>query len=127
MLISQKLNIESLGGPFRIILEDFLKRTAAKLDIRIKYKIDGSYTAGDFYAAGIHNSIRDNLIKLAPADEAGIKTDVGRVFGQGDLVNFLSHDKPGRLEITFDQARDFVRGLRDLTRRCEDYKLIKGR
>jgi hypothetical protein len=116
-----------LGGPFRLILEDFLKRTATKLELKVKFKIDGKYTVGDFLNAGIQDVIRDSLIKLAPAEDTAIKTDVGRVFGQGDLVNFLSHDNPGRLEVTIDQAKDFVRGVRDLTRRCETHKIIKGR
>ena len=116
-----------LGGPFRLILEDFLKRTAAKLELKIKFKFDGKYTSGDFANAGIQDAIRDTLIKLAQAEDTAIRTDVGRVFGQGDLVNFLSHDNPGRLEVTFDQAKDFVRGVRDLTKRCETHKIIKGR
>jgi recombinational DNA repair ATPase RecF len=116
-----------LGGPFRLILEDFIKRSAAKLEVRVRFRIDGKYTVGDFITAGIQNTIRDTLMKLAPADETAIRTEVGRVFGQGDLVNFLSHDNPGRLEVTFDQAKDFVQGLRDLTKRCETHKLIKGR
>ena len=116
-----------LGGPFRLILEDFIKRTAAKLEVRVRYKIDGKYTTGDFITAGIQNTIRDALMKVAPADEMEIRTEVGRVFGQGDLVNFLSHDNPGRLEVTFDQAKDFVQGLRDLMKRCEAHRLIKGR
>lgn len=116
-----------LGGPFRLILEDFLKRTAVNLQLKVKYRIDGKYTAGDFVFAGIHDAIRDALIKLDPSHETDIRTGIGRVFGQGDLVNFLSHDSHGRLEVTLDQARDFVRGIRDLTKRCEDNKLIKGR
>jgi hypothetical protein len=116
-----------LGGPFRLILEDFLKRTAAKLELKVKFKIDGRYTAGDFVNSGIQDVIRDSLIKFTPAEDTAIKTDVGRVFGQGDLVNFLSHDNPGRLEVTIDQAKDFVRGVRDLTQRCETHKIIKGR
>lgn len=116
-----------LGGPFRLILEDFIKRSAAKLEVKVRFKIDGKYTAGDFVTAGIQNTIRDTLVKVAPADETEIRTEVGRVFGQGDLVNFLSHDNPGRLEVTFGQAKDFVQGLRDLTKRCEAHKLIKGR
>jgi recombinational DNA repair ATPase RecF len=116
-----------LGGPFRLILEDFIKRSAAKLEVKVRFKIDGKFTAGDFVTAGIQNTIRDTLVKVAPADETEIRTEVGRVFGQGDLVNFLSHDNPGRLEVTFDQAKDFVQGLRDLTKRCETHKLIKGR
>lgn len=116
-----------LGGPFRLILEDFIKRSAEKLEVKVRFKIDGKYTAGDFVTAGIQNTIRDTLVKVAPADETEIRTEVGRVFGQGDLVNFLSHDNPGRLEVTFDQAKDFVRGVRDLTKRCETHKKIKGR
>ncbi len=95
--------------------------------MRVRYKIDGKYTAGDFVTAGIQNTIRDTLVKLAPTDETVVRTEVSRVFGQGDLVNFLSHDNHGRLEVTFDQAKDFVQGLRDLTKRCEAHKLIKGR
>ena len=116
-----------LGGPFRLILEDFLKRTAAKLELKVKFKFDGKYTSGDFVNAGIQDAIRDTLIKMAPSEDTVIRTDVGRVFGQGDLVNFLNHDNPGRLEVTFDQAKDFVRGVRDLTRKCETHKIIKGR
>jgi len=116
-----------LGGPFRLILEDFIKRSAAKLEVKVRFRIDGKYTAGDFVTAGIQNTIRNTLVKLAAAEETAICTDVGRVFGQGDLVNFLSHDNPGRLEVTFDQAKDFVQGLRDLTKRCEEHKLIKDR
>lgn len=116
-----------LGGPFRLIAEDFIKRSAAKLEVKVRFKIDGKYTAGDFVTAGIQNTIRDALLKAAPADEMAIRMEVGRVFGQGDLINFLSHDNPGRLEVTFDQARDFVQGLRDLTKRCETHRLIKGR
>lgn len=116
-----------LGGPFRLILEDFLKRTASKLELRVKFKLDGKYTAGDFVNSGIQDEIRKALTKLAPSEDIAIRTDVGRVFGQGDLVNFLSHDNPGRLEVTFDQAKDFVRGVRDLTKRCETHKIIKGR
>lgn len=109
------------------LFEDFLTRTAARFKLKVKFKLDGKYTAGDFVNCGIQNKIRDKLIKLAPTEEAAIRTDVSRVFGQGDLVNFLSHDNPGRLEVTFDQAKDFVRGVRDLTTRCEEHKLIKGR
>lgn len=117
----------NLGGPFRLAIEDFLKRTAAKLELKVKFKPDGSYTGGDFVTAGIQNRIRDELIGLDGANEADILTDVGRVFGQGNFINDLSHDNPGRLEISFDQAKDFVAGLKSLTKRCEDHKLIKGR
>ena len=120
-------DFRELGGPFRLILEDFLKRTATMLDFKMKFKFDGNYTSGDFVNAGIHDAIRDKLIKLAPTEDAAIRTDVVRVFGQGNLVNFLSHDNRGRLEVTFDQAKDFVHGVRALTKRCETHKLIKGR
>lgn len=116
----------NLGGPFRRVIEDFLKRTAAKQELKVKFKPDGNYTGGDFVNAGIQKVIRDELIRLDGANETDILTDVGRVFGQGNLINDLSHDNPGRLEITFDQATDFVAGLKSLTKRCEEHKLIKG-
>lgn len=116
----------NLGGPFRRVTEDFLKRTAAKLELKVKFKADGNYTGGDFVTAGIQNLIRDELIRLDGANQSDILTDVGRVFGQGNFINDLSHDNPGRLEITFGQAKDFVVGLKSLTKRCEDHKLIKG-
>jgi hypothetical protein len=117
----------NLGGPFRLVIEDFMKRSAAKIELKIKFKSDGKYTGGDFVTAGLQDKIRDELIRLDGDNEADILRDIGRVFGQGDLINFLSHDNPGRLEITFDQSKDFVEGLRSLTMRCEDHKLIKGR
>jgi len=117
----------NLGGPFRLVIEDFMKRSAEKIELKMKFKSNGRYTGGDFVAAGLQDKIRDELIKLDGENEADIRRDIGRVFGQDDLINFLSHDNPGRLEITFDQAKDFVEGLRSLTRRCEVHKLIKGR
>jgi hypothetical protein len=117
----------NLGGPFRLIIEDFMKRCAAKIELKVKFNSDGKYTGGDFVTAGIQDKIRNELIRQDGANETSIRIDVGKVFGQGDLINFLSHDNPGRLEITFDQANDFIEGLRSLTRRCEEHRLIKGR
>lgn len=122
-----ELEYRELGGPFRRIFEDFCKRTAAKLELKVRFNIAGRYTGGDFVAAGIQDTIRDALVKSTPLEEVSIRTDVARVFGQGDLINSLSHDNPDRLEVTLDQAKDFVRGLRDLTKRCQDHKLIKER
>jgi len=51
----------------------------------------------------------------------------GQLFYSTQILNFLSHDNPGRLEVTVDQARDFVRGLQSLLKRCEDHNLIRGR
>ena len=116
----------NLGGPFRHVTEDFLKRTAAKLKLKVKFKADGNYTSGDFVIAGIQKRIRNELIRLDGANETDILTDIGRFFGQGNFINDLSHDNPGRLEITFDQAKDFAAGLKSLTKRCEDHQLIKG-
>ena len=120
-------NYRNLGGPFRLVIEDFMKRCAAKIELKVKFKSDGKYTGGDFVTAGIQDKIRDKLIRLDGENETDIRSDVGKVFGQGDLINFLSHDNPGRLEITFDQAKDFIDGLRSLTRRCEEHSLIRGR
>ena len=115
-----------LGGPLRLVLEDFLKRVAEKLEIKVRYKSDAKYTSGDFDKAGIHNEIREGLIKKIPANENDIKQDVGRVFGTGDLINFLSHDNPGRLEVTLAQTKDFVNSLKALTKGCQDSHMVKG-
>jgi hypothetical protein len=115
-----------LGGPLRLVLEDFLKRAAEKLELEVRYKSDGRHTSGDFVVAGIHNEVRDGLIGKCPSEENDIKRDVGRVFGTGDLINFLSHENPGRLEVTLPQTKDFVTGLKGLTKRCQDNQMIKG-
>jgi hypothetical protein len=114
-----------LGGPLRLVFEDFLKRVATKIGMKVRYNLEGLYTAGDFYNAGIHNEIRNRLIKENPSDDAGIKRDVARVFGVDDLINVLSHDNPRRLEVTLTQTRDFALGLKSLIDRCEKNKLIK--
>ncbi len=115
-----------LGGPLRLVLEDFLKRVAARTGLEVRYSFDGKYTSGDFVFAGIQNEIRKQLIDKTPADDPDIKRDIGRVFGTGDLINFLSHDNPGRLEVTLAQTVDFVLGLKALKKRCLDNQLMKG-
>lgn len=128
--ISENLTESSyrnLGGPFRVVLEDFLTRTATKINLKVRFKADGKYTAGDFVSAGIADELRKLLVKADPANEEAIGIDISRVLGQGDLINFLSHNNPGRFEVTYDQARDFVSGLRSLLDRCVEHKLIKGK
>jgi hypothetical protein len=120
-------NYRNLGGPFRVVLEDFLARSAAKIELKVRFKGDGKYTSGDFVLAGIADELRKLLVKADSGNEAAIGIDLARVLGQGDLINFLSHKNPGRLEVTYDQARDFVSGLQSLLARCEKHKLIKGR
>jgi hypothetical protein len=115
-----------LGGPLRLVLEDFLKRVAAKISLKVNYKFDGKYTSGDFTISGIQHEIRRELIAKSPGEEEIIKREIGRVFGQGDLINFLSHDNPGRLEVTLEQTIDFVSGLKAVTKRCQDNQLMKG-
>lgn len=127
--IEENLKEESyreLGGPLRVVFEDFLKRVAAKVDLQVKYNFDDRYTSGDFVFAGIEGVIRDRLIAATPVEEAAIRQEVGRVFGMGDLINFLSHDNPGRLDVTFEQTSDFVAGLTGLISRCKTGRLMKG-
>jgi len=115
-----------LGGPLRLVLEDFLKRAADKIELKMEYHADGKYTAGDFKFDGIHDKLREKLIERAPNEKDEIKNDIGRVFGTGDLINFLSHDNLGRLEVTLTQTKDFVNGLKSLSQRCKTHKLIMG-
>lgn len=127
--IDRNLNESSyreLGGSFRLVLEDFMKRTCANLKLKVRYRYDGKYTSGDFYTAGLHDELAKQLIAKDSANEDNIRREIARVFGQGDFINFLSHDNPGRLEVTFDQACDFVEGIRDLTARCREHRLIRG-
>lgn len=121
-------NFRNLGGPFRVVLEDFLTRVAAKIELKVRFKLDGKYTAGDFVkSGGIADELRKLLVKADPSCETAIGVELARVLGQGDLINFLSHNNLGRLQVTFDQARDFITGLRSLLVRCEEHKLIKGK
>jgi hypothetical protein len=121
-------NYRNLGGPFRVLIEDFLKRVAVKLALEVKFKIDGAYTAADFVHANITNKLREELISKSDAsEEADIKQDIANVLGQGDLINSLSHDKVSKLEISLIQVKDFVSGLKSLTARCEMHGLIKGK
>jgi len=115
-----------LGGSLRLVLEDFLKRVADKIELKVKYNINGRYVAGDFELAGISKALRDRLIEEAGNEADEIGKDIGRVFGTGDLINFLSHDNPGRLEVTLTETKDFVNGLKSLEQRCKTHKLIKG-
>ncbi len=127
--ITENLNdvsFRELGGPLRVVFEDFLKRVAAKLELGVKYNFEGRYTSGDFLSAGIQDALREKLLVETPNDEALIKQDVARVFGNGDLINYLSHDNPARLDVTFQQTSDFVTGLKSLTTLCVTHKLIKG-
>lgn len=115
-----------LGGPLRLVLEDFLKRVGDKIELRVRYHIDGRYTSGDFTTAGIQKEILSKLVESDPSAEAEAKQDLQRVFGTGDLINALSHDNPARLEVTLSEAKDFVSSLRSLTQRCQQAKIIKG-
>lgn len=127
--IEEKLGEDAyreLGSPLRLVLEDFLKRVADKIELKVEYHADGKYTAGDFKFAGIHKELHKKLIEKAPDEKDEIKNDIGRVFGAGDLINFLSHDNPGRLEVTLGATKDFVNSLKSLKERCEKYRLIRG-
>lgn len=115
-----------LGGPLRLVLEDFLKRVGDKIELRVRYHIDGKYTSGDFTTAGIQEKILSKLVESDPSGEAEAKHDMQRVFGSGELINALSHDNAGRLEVTLIDARDFVTGLRSLTQRCQAARIMKG-
>jgi len=119
-------NYRELGGSLRLMLEDFLKRVADKIELKVKYHIAGKYVAGDFNFAGIRDELRERLIEEAPNEESEIQKDISRVFGTGDLINFLSHDNPDRLEVTLTETKDFVNGLKSLEQRCKIHKLIKG-
>lgn len=127
--IRSNLNEDSyreLGGSLRLVLEDFMKRVAEKIELEVRYRISADYTAGDFKFAGLVKKLREKLLAAAPQEEAEIKKQLTRAFGDDALINFLSHDNLGRLEVTLQQTNDFVEGLQEVLKFCETYKLIKG-
>lgn len=122
----QEDSYRQMGSALRVILEDFLKRVAEKIELKVRFHNDGKYTAFDFKHAGIDNEIREKLINKEPSDADKIRLELQRVFGTGDLINFLSHDNPGRLEVTLGEVKDFVAGLKELENRCKKHQIIKG-
>jgi hypothetical protein len=122
----QEDSYRQMGSALRVILEDFLKRVAEKIELKVRFHNDGKYTAFDFKHAGIDNEIREKLINKEPSDADKIRLELQRVFGTGDLVNFLNHDNPGRLEVTLGEVKDFVAGLKELENRCKKHQIIKG-
>ncbi|MFN9800074.1 MAG: hypothetical protein ACK54P_08665, partial [Bacteroidota bacterium] len=79
--ISERLDegqYRSLGGPFRVVLEDFMKRVAAKLELRVRFKYDGKYTAGDFIAAGIQSELQRELKRAQSDKSTEIETEIIR-------------------------------------------------
>jgi len=115
-----------LGGSLRLVLEDFMKRVAEKIELEVKYRRSADYTAGDFLTAGLVTELRKRLLAAAQQDAPAIKKELSRGFGDANLINFLSHDNPGRLEVTLQQTKDLVGGLQELTKLCETHNLIKG-
>lgn len=116
---------QQLGGSLRVLLESFLKRCAEKLELRIRYKMSGAYTAGDFVTAGIQHELIKAL-KRAREDDTIINPLIIGVFGTGDLINALSHDKDERLTCKLAEVEKFINSLDRLKALCERHKLIRG-
>jgi len=115
----------NLGGPLRCLTEDFLKRTAEKLQLKVMYRSGGLHTAGDFLTAGIANEIRKAVLKEMPDKEAETDTAIRHVFNL-NLVNALSHHGQRKLDVALPDVVDFVDGLNTLTDLCQEAKIIKG-
>lgn len=114
-----------LGGSLRLLLESFLKRCADKLGVKIAFHMSGNYTAADFVFGGISDKLTKAL-KKAGVSQAVIDRLLIGVFGTGDLINTLSHDKSERLTCTLAEVETFVDALDKLTAMCEQHKLLKG-
>jgi len=119
-------SFRELGGSLRLVLEDFMKRVAERIELEVKYRISADYTVGDFAVAGLVKRLREKLLAASPDDGVDIKKELARAFGDDELINFLSHDNPGRLEVTLQQTKDLVEGLQELEKLCVTHKLIKG-
>lgn len=128
--ILEKLNEQEyhlLGSPLRIVYEDFLKRVAEKLEIKIRYNCAHRFTAGDFKVGGIDNVLRDRLIEKYPneVEQNRIQDEIVAVFDD-KMINILSHDNPEISEVAYPEVKDFVEALASLKGRCGYFKLIKG-
>lgn len=115
----------NLGGPLRCLAEDFLKRTAEKLQLKVVYRSGGLHTAGDFLSAGIAKEIRKAILKEMPDKEAEIDTAIRHFFNL-NLINALSHHGERRLDVALPEVVDFVDGLKRLADLCQQAKIIKG-
>ena len=93
--------------------------------LRIPYRRDCLHTIHDFIRGGVEKGIRKGLIESTPRQEEKIKQDLAKVF-DAQLMNALAHEGERRLEVSLSQTSDFVKGLRDLTKRCEAAGIIKG-
>lgn len=120
-------SFRDLGGPLRIVSEDFYMRVAEKTEFKMPYKHGPSPTIGNFLFAGFESHLKAKLGQPAnDGDDDQVAAELRSVFGCANLVNDLSHNNPIRNEIAFNEFRDYVNGLKALTKRCERLKLIKG-
>lgn len=114
-----------LGGALRLVTEDFLKRLAEGMKLKVTYRRDGRHTVGDFNTSGVVNDLRRALIKADPAEESQIKIELSHVFGT-QLINALSHEGDRRMDVPLPEVRDYVSALESIIERAATGRLLKG-
>jgi hypothetical protein len=117
-----------LGGPLRLLFEEFLKAVAERLEVPVHYRRSGRYTAGDFLTqTPLRAELRKALLRADPESAAAVEDEYLKVFGNSGLLNELSHDRGGPLSARFADVADFARRLQRLEERCRRCGILRKR
>lgn len=108
-----------LGGALRAVFEDFVRKCGARLEIKVRFRLDGRYSGGDLVTLGFGKTLRDALVKKSPSDVGAIDRELRHSVG-APLVNALAHGDERRLEATLTEVSDFFDGVRALRTRARD-------
>jgi recombinational DNA repair ATPase RecF len=119
-------SLADLGGVLRDVFEDFVQRVADKIAFKVPYSYSGYYEAGTFLSRKFPEELGKQLRKLSPDEKTEIDDQLGRVFGDPKLTNYLVHHSEQRLDIPDGELRDFVASLDALRTRCATHKLLAG-
>jgi ABC-type uncharacterized transport system ATPase subunit len=107
-----------LGGALRAVLEDFVRKCAARLEVKVRFRIDGRYSAGDLLNTDFPAVLRKALTRAAPGELDAIDGECRQVIG-APLINALAHGDDRRLEAQLAEVSDFFDGLVTLRRRAK--------
>jgi len=116
-----------IGGPLRMVFEDFLKRVANKLETRVRFQLNGRYNIGEFVCSDLNKNLKRGFRRvLKETDIVPYESCLLRIFGAGNLLNIIDHDNPDLTQVAFSEVSDFVEALKQLKEDCKIYGLITG-
>lgn len=111
-----------LGGALRAVLEDFVRKCGARLEIRTRFKLDGRYTAGDLLNSGFADGLRSKLAQAQSGNAGAWEREMQQCLFV-PLTNVLAHGDDRRLESTLTEVEDFFSGLVALRSRARAERL----